>query len=101
MNVTIIRSNRKTIALQVHPDLTVTVRAPKRMWGSFAGETNNTTHRDSSRSHLLNLTGLQTRLWSIFLSEWHILLSKWELHMGESPSVTRRRAGEAVAARAT
>lgn len=31
MNVTIIRSNRKTIALQVHPDLTVTVRAPKRM----------------------------------------------------------------------
>ena len=31
MNVTIIRSNRKTIALQVNPDLTVTVRAPKRM----------------------------------------------------------------------
>ena len=31
MEVTVIRSNRKTIALQVNPDLTVTVRAPKRM----------------------------------------------------------------------
>lgn len=31
MNVTVIHSNRKTIALQVNPDLTVTVRAPRRM----------------------------------------------------------------------
>ena len=31
VEVTVIRSNRKTIALQVNPDLTVTVRAPKRM----------------------------------------------------------------------
>ena len=31
MEVTVIRSNRKTIALQVNPDLTVTVRVPKRM----------------------------------------------------------------------
>lgn len=30
MNVTIIRSNRKTISIQVNPDLSVTVRAPKR-----------------------------------------------------------------------
>lgn len=30
MEVTVIRSNRKTIAIQVNSDLTVTVRAPKR-----------------------------------------------------------------------
>ena len=30
MNITIIRSNRKTISIQVNPDLSVTVRAPKR-----------------------------------------------------------------------
>ncbi len=32
MNIQIIKSNRKTIAIQVNPDLTVTVRAPK--WAS-------------------------------------------------------------------
>ncbi|MCI5857331.1 MAG: M48 family metallopeptidase [Agathobacter sp.] len=31
MEVNIIRSNRKTIAIQVNPDCTVTVRAPKRI----------------------------------------------------------------------
>lgn len=30
MEVTVIRSNRKTVAIQVNPDLSVTVRAPKR-----------------------------------------------------------------------
>ena len=30
MNIIIIRSNRKTISIQVNPDLSVTVRAPKR-----------------------------------------------------------------------
>ena len=29
MEVTVIRSNRKTVAIQVNPDLTVTVRAPE------------------------------------------------------------------------
>ena len=28
MNVKIIRSNRKTLAIQINPDLSVTVRAP-------------------------------------------------------------------------
>ncbi len=28
MNITIIRSNRKTLAIQINPDLSVTVRAP-------------------------------------------------------------------------
>ncbi|MGN0160610.1 MAG: M48 family metallopeptidase [Lachnospiraceae bacterium] len=31
MNVTVIRSNRKTVAIQVNPDLSVTVRAPARV----------------------------------------------------------------------
>lgn len=31
MDYTIIRSNRKSLAIQVYPDLTVTVRAPRRM----------------------------------------------------------------------
>lgn len=31
MEVTVIRSNRKTLAIQVNSDLTVTVRAPKRV----------------------------------------------------------------------
>lgn len=30
MNITVIRSNRKTVAIQVNPDLSVTVRAPMR-----------------------------------------------------------------------
>lgn len=30
MEVTVIRSNRKTVAIQVNPDLSVTVRAPRR-----------------------------------------------------------------------
>ncbi len=30
MDVTVIRSNRKSVAIQVNPDMTVTVRAPKR-----------------------------------------------------------------------
>ncbi len=30
MDINIIRSNRKTISIQINPDLTVTVRAPKR-----------------------------------------------------------------------
>ena len=29
MEVTVIRSNRKTVAIQVNPDLSVTVRAPR------------------------------------------------------------------------
>ena len=28
MNITIVRSNRKTLAIQINPDLSVTVRAP-------------------------------------------------------------------------
>ena len=31
MNVTLVRSKRKTISIQVNPDATVVVRAPKRM----------------------------------------------------------------------
>ena len=30
MDVTVIRSNRKTLAIQVNSDLSVTVRAPRR-----------------------------------------------------------------------
>ena len=30
MEVTVIKSNRRTVSIQVHPDMSVTVRAPKR-----------------------------------------------------------------------